>query len=82
MDPARQFNWKKFQTLIWSRTDTSGTNPLNQFSVMRESLNSVGISSKTCLWPITGTNVKTNIFGTNPVTSANVNKKKYCDHFF
>ena len=28
-----------------------------------------------------GTNVKINMFGTLPVTSANDNKIKYCDHF-
>ena len=31
---------------------------------------------------VMGTKVKTDIFGTLPVTSANVNKKKYCDNFF
>ena len=34
----------------------------------------VGISSKT--------NLKINIFGTLPVTRANVNKKKNCYYFF
>ena len=44
--------------------------------------NSVGISSKTCLGvSVMGTNVKTNIFGTLPVTSANVNKKNIATIF-
>ena len=39
-------------------------------------------SSKPCLWPISmGTTIKINIFGTHPVTSANVNRKSNSQHF-
>ena len=52
----------------------SNVSPMRNVGLRWGMLVSKGVS-------VLATNVKTNIFGTLPVTSANFNKKIYCDHF-